>query len=227
MTRTATRDRRLNSAASAMTFEAAPAAVARGEASPSAAASHTPLDSLPPCLRYAIDAAQRGALLLQALVERGDALLADERAGLPMRLKFPYETALDASTFAEPAGYSSNGVTQCVPADSPGGMLSILSPSRSTRPRRGRRPRARRSSPTILGSEPSHWRWTSGAPPSTSGAAGAMPLPRPRSPACTTAARTRCRPGLWHTSSRLLHRHPKCHAHDGAAPPGLLSTALP
>ncbi len=56
--------------------------------------------------RYITDVLQRGALFLQALVERGDVLLEDERAGLPLRLKFPYETVLDARDFPEPAGYS-------------------------------------------------------------------------------------------------------------------------
>lgn len=56
-------------------------------------------------LGYAIDVSQRSALFMQALVERGDRLLEDEHAGLPMRLKFPYELILDASDFPEPAGY--------------------------------------------------------------------------------------------------------------------------
>ncbi|HWR88504.1 MAG TPA: DUF3141 domain-containing protein, partial [Acidiferrobacterales bacterium] len=43
---------------------------------------------------------------MQTLVERGDTLLEDERAGLPLRLKFPFEVVLDARGFPEPAGYS-------------------------------------------------------------------------------------------------------------------------
>lgn len=57
-------------------------------------------------LRYAVDLAQRSALVLQALVARGDLLVKDERAGLPMHLAFPFETVLDARQFDEPAGYS-------------------------------------------------------------------------------------------------------------------------
>ena len=57
-------------------------------------------------LRYGLDLAQRTALFLQVLVERGDLLLEDEREGLPLRLKFPFETILDARDFPEPAGYS-------------------------------------------------------------------------------------------------------------------------
>ena len=62
--------------------------------------------AVPHWLHYAIDVSQRSALFMQALVERGDTLLADEAEGLPLRLRFPYETILDASEFAEPAGYS-------------------------------------------------------------------------------------------------------------------------
>ena len=60
----------------------------------------------PDWLRYIIDVSQRSALFMQALVERGDKLLEDERAGLPLRLKFPFELVLDAREFPEPAGYS-------------------------------------------------------------------------------------------------------------------------
>ena len=79
------------------------------------AATHKPLpnagdatlfDALPDWLRYAVDVTQRGALFMQALIERGDALLEDEHAGLPLRLKFPFELVLDARDFPEPAGYS-------------------------------------------------------------------------------------------------------------------------
>jgi hypothetical protein len=62
--------------------------------------------SPPPWLRHAVDVSQRTALFMQALVERGDAVLRDEAAGLPLRLKFPFETVLDAGELAEPAGYS-------------------------------------------------------------------------------------------------------------------------
>lgn len=70
------------------------------------AGDETFVDAVPTWLGYAADAAQRGALFMHALVERGDALLDDEHAGLPLRLKFPYETVLDAREFPEPVGYS-------------------------------------------------------------------------------------------------------------------------
>lgn len=66
----------------------------------------TTFDGQPDWLRYLIDVSQRSALFMHALVERGDALLEDERAGLPLRLKFPFEVVLDARDFPEPAGYS-------------------------------------------------------------------------------------------------------------------------
>ena len=59
----------------------------------------------PSWLAYLIDVSQRSALFMQALVERGDTLLEDERAGLPLRLKFPFEVVMDARDFSEPAGY--------------------------------------------------------------------------------------------------------------------------
>lgn len=54
----------------------------------------TPFGGLPDWLRYAIDASKRGALFMQALVERGDTILEDERTGLPLRLKFPFQVVL-------------------------------------------------------------------------------------------------------------------------------------
>ncbi len=61
--------------------------------------------TLPSWLNYTIDLSQRSALFMQALVERGDALLEDEQAGLPLRLEFPFETVLDGRDFEEPAAY--------------------------------------------------------------------------------------------------------------------------
>lgn len=63
----------------------------------------TPASAL---IAYMVDVLQRGALFSQVLVERGDRLLEDEHAGLPLRLNFPYEVVLDAREFDEPAGYS-------------------------------------------------------------------------------------------------------------------------
>ena len=94
------------------------------KAVPSAPAHTTPpaikspalLDAVPASLRYAVDLAQRSAMALQVLVDRGDMLAADEREGLPMRLAFQYETVLDARDFPEPAGYS---LLRVLPGDDP------------------------------------------------------------------------------------------------------------
>ncbi len=81
------------------------AAAATHERLPNSGAA-TPFDVLPEWLHYAVDVTQRAALFMQALTERGDRLLEDEHAGLPLRLKFPFELILDARKFPEPAGYS-------------------------------------------------------------------------------------------------------------------------
>ena len=65
----------------------------------------TLFDGLPDWLHYVIDVTQRGALFMQTLIERGDVLLEDEQAGLPLRLKFPFELILDGRDFPEPAGF--------------------------------------------------------------------------------------------------------------------------
>ncbi len=66
----------------------------------------SPFTNMSSWFSYLVDVSQRGALFAHALVERGDRLLEDERAGLPLRLKFPYEVILDARDFDEPVGYS-------------------------------------------------------------------------------------------------------------------------
>ena len=55
---------------------------------------------------YQIDWLQRAVLLLDALRERGDNMLAHERAGLPPLLAFPYDVVLDARGFEHPANYA-------------------------------------------------------------------------------------------------------------------------
>ena len=84
---------------------AAPAETAMQASSPSAGVVTSP-GIAPAWPHYVTDGLQRAALFLQALVHRGDLLLEDERAGLPLRLRFPHETVLDARDFPEPAGYS-------------------------------------------------------------------------------------------------------------------------
>ena len=75
-----------------------PMAVAAAEPSPALMTSGWPA--------YVVDLAQRTALFLDLLRQRGDAMLAHEAAGLPPLLAFPYETVLDARTFDAPASYA-------------------------------------------------------------------------------------------------------------------------
>jgi hypothetical protein len=87
--------------------DALSAVVAVGlQPSVSNARNTSPFNAMSSWFSYVVDVSQRGALFAHALVERGDRLLDDERAGLPLRLKFPYEVILDARDFDEPVGYS-------------------------------------------------------------------------------------------------------------------------
>ena len=56
--------------------------------------------------RYQLDLWQRSVLFLDILRERGNNMLDHEQAGLPPLLDFPYETVLDARSFAKPANYA-------------------------------------------------------------------------------------------------------------------------
>jgi hypothetical protein len=55
---------------------------------------------------YQLDLWQRSVLFLDTLRERGDNMLAHEKAGLPPLLQFKYETVLDARQFENPANYA-------------------------------------------------------------------------------------------------------------------------
>ena len=56
--------------------------------------------------RYQVDFWQRSVLFLDTLRERGNNMLAHEKAGLPPLLDFEYETVLDARQFEHPANYA-------------------------------------------------------------------------------------------------------------------------
>ncbi len=88
------------------TQKAMSAAAATALASSATDDLETPHNPPAALIAYMVDVLQRSALFAQVLVERGDRLLKDERAGLPLRLNFPYEEILDAREFNEPAGYS-------------------------------------------------------------------------------------------------------------------------
>ena len=55
---------------------------------------------------YQADFLQRSVLFLDTLRQRGENLLAHEKAGLPPLLAFEYETVLDARQFEHPANYA-------------------------------------------------------------------------------------------------------------------------
>lgn len=62
---------------------------------------------------YAMNAWQRGVLLLDVLREAAEAMLAHEQAGLPPLLAFEYEVLLDARRFERPANYLLLRITRC------------------------------------------------------------------------------------------------------------------
>lgn len=62
---------------------------------------------------YLLDSWQRGVLFLDVLRERGDNMLAHERAGQPPLLDFDHELVLDARAFARPANYALLRITRC------------------------------------------------------------------------------------------------------------------
>ncbi|MGO4327414.1 DUF3141 domain-containing protein [Cupriavidus sp. 2TAF22] len=61
---------------------------------------------MPPAWSYAIDAWQRGILLLDILRERGNQTLEHEREGMPPVLAFSHEIVVDGRTLAQPANYA-------------------------------------------------------------------------------------------------------------------------
>src|SRR3546814_2887963 len=63
--------------------------------------------------RYYVDTLQRSVLFLDVLRERGDNMLAHERAGQPPLLDFEHEQLLDARHFDKPANYALLRITRC------------------------------------------------------------------------------------------------------------------
>lgn len=66
-------------------------------------------------ISYYVDFLQRSVLFLDVLRERGDNMLAHERAGQPPLLDFEYELVLDARQFERPANYALLRITRCGP----------------------------------------------------------------------------------------------------------------
>lgn len=64
---------------------------------------------------YYVDALQRSILFLDVLRERGDNMLAHERAGQLPLLDFDFDMVLDARQFDRPANYALLHITRCGP----------------------------------------------------------------------------------------------------------------
>ncbi len=62
---------------------------------------------------YYVDSVQRSVLILDVFRERGDNMLANERAGQPPLLDFEHELVLDARQFDNPANYALLHITRC------------------------------------------------------------------------------------------------------------------
>ena len=91
-------------------------------------------------LAYWVDFAQRSALFLDVLRERGDNMLAHERAGQPPLLDFEYETILDARSFERPANYALLRITRCGPTHASNFRRQDLRPVMVVEPRAGHGP---------------------------------------------------------------------------------------
>ena len=90
--------------------------------------------------RYYIDSLQRGVLCLDVLRERGDNMLALERAGQPPLLDFEHQRVLDARTFDKPVNYELLRITRCGPTHASDFERQDLRPVLVIDPRAGHGP---------------------------------------------------------------------------------------
>ncbi|WP_296914082.1 DUF3141 domain-containing protein [Polaromonas sp.] len=90
--------------------------------------------------RYYVDSVQRSVLFLDVLRERGDIMLAHERAGQPPLLDFDHELVLDARTFDNPANYALLRITRCGPTHASDFERQDLRPILVIDPRAGHGP---------------------------------------------------------------------------------------
>src|SRR3990167_2401798 len=89
---------------------------------------------------YYVDSLQRGVLFLDVLRERGDNMLAHERAGQPPLLDFEHELVLDARSFDRPANYTLLRITRCAPPQASAFERQALRPVLVIDPRAGHGP---------------------------------------------------------------------------------------
>nr|WP_232290849.1 DUF3141 domain-containing protein [Polaromonas naphthalenivorans] len=90
--------------------------------------------------RYYVDSVQRSVLLLDVFRERGDNMLAHERAGQPPLLDFEHELVLDARQFDRPANYALLRITRCGPTHASNFERQDLRPVIVIDPRAGHGP---------------------------------------------------------------------------------------
>ena len=83
-----------------------PAQVSYSTPAPIEVAARAPGPAFAQTWEYAVDFCQRSILFLDTLRERGDNMLAHEKAGLPPLLDFKYEVIVDARQFEHPANYA-------------------------------------------------------------------------------------------------------------------------
>jgi poly(3-hydroxyalkanoate) synthetase len=91
-------------------------------------------------LNYYVDMVQRSVLFLDVLRERGDNMLAHERAGQPPLLDFEHDLILDARTFERPANYALLRITRCGPTHASNFERQDLRPVMVVDPRAGHGP---------------------------------------------------------------------------------------
>lgn len=89
---------------------------------------------------YYVDSLQRGVLFLDVLRERGDNMLAHQRAGQPPLLDFEHELVLDARSFDKPVNYALLRITRCGPTHASDFERQDLRPVLVIDPRAGHGP---------------------------------------------------------------------------------------
>ncbi|MFZ3139045.1 MAG: DUF3141 domain-containing protein [Polaromonas sp.] len=89
---------------------------------------------------YILDMWQRSALFFDTLRERGDNMLAHERAGQPPLLDFEHELVLDARQFDRPVNYALLRITRCGPTHASNFVRQDLRPVMVVDPRAGHGP---------------------------------------------------------------------------------------
>ena len=88
-------------------------------------------------MSYSVDLLQRSLLFMDVLRQRGDNMLAHERAGQSPLLDFEHEVVLDARQFERPANYALLRITRCGPTHASNFEHQDLRPVMVVDPRAG------------------------------------------------------------------------------------------